>query len=181
MIIFIDRVISKILTTYRKALFRKKTGCKTKQLKILGTINIVNRNIKVEGKLTLFGNVSFLGDGNVKIGKNVSIGNNVIIYASKDGGVSIGDNTQIAANCYIIDTDHGIDGGKLIKEQKNNVAPIFIGSDVWIAATCNILKGTIIEDGAVIGAHSLVKGHVEKGSVCCGVPVKEIKKRILNE
>lgn len=181
MIIFIDKVISKIQTEYRKALFKKKTGCSIKRLKILGPTSIVNTNLQIQEGLTLFPNVSFLGDGFIKIGKNVSIGNNVIIYSSKDAGVSIGDNTQIAANCYIIDVDHGIEGGKLIREQENKVAPIVIGSDVWIAATCNILKGSIIEDGAVIGAHSLVKGYVKKGSICCGIPAKEIKKRIANE
>lgn len=74
------------------------------------------------------------GDGLIEIGDNVDVGNGTIIYASKNGGVKIGNNSMIAAQCYIIDADHGIRGGKLIREQGTTVSPVEIGEDVWIAA-----------------------------------------------
>lgn len=61
----------------------------------------------------------FFGDGLIEIGDNVDIGNGTIIYASQNGGgVKIADNSMIAAQCYIIDTDHGICAGELIRNQK---------------------------------------------------------------
>lgn len=84
---------------------------------------------------------------------------------------------MIAAQCYIIDTDHGIHSGELIRNQKNTSAPVFIGEDVWIAAGCKILKGSYIEDGAIIGAMSLVKGRIESNSINIGIPAKKIKER----
>ena len=74
--------------------------------------------------------------------------------------------------------DHGIKGGELIRNQKNIVAPIKIGEDVWIAAGCKILKGSEIGNGAVIGAQSLVKGKIEENAIAVGIPAKTIKFRI---
>ena len=82
---------------------------------------------------------------------------------------------MIAAQSYIIDTDHGICAGELVRNQQNTVAPVTIGNDVWIAAGCKILKGSHICDGAIIGAASLVKGEVPENAVAVGIPAK-IKK-----
>ena len=93
------------------------------------------------------------------------------------GGVHIGENTLIAAQTYIIDCDHGIKANELIQKQKNTVKEIFIGKDVWIGANVTVLKGSCIEDGAIIGAKSLVKGKIEKNVIAVGIPAKEIKRR----
>lgn len=93
------------------------------------------------------------------------------------GGVKIGNYSQIAAQCYIIDMDHGTEAEELIFRQKNSVSPVHIGSDVWLAANCTVLKGSVIEDGAILGAKSLVKGHVEKNSISVGIPAKHVRYR----
>ena len=105
------------------------------------------------------------------------IGDNVIIWASKNGGITIGDNTQIAAHTYIIDCDHGIKKDELINKQPLISKKIEIGNDVWIGANCTILKGSIIENGAVIGAKSLVNNHLPAYSINVGIPAKTIKYR----
>lgn len=93
------------------------------------------------------------------------------------GGVKIGNDTLIAAQCYIIDMDHGISSNDLIRKQKNTVQPVKIGRDVWIAAGAKILKGSTIHDGAIIGAQSVVKGEVPQNAIAVGVPAKVIKYR----
>lgn len=55
--------------------------------------------------------------------------------------------------------------------------PIRIGEDVWIAAGCKILKGSVINDGAIIGAGSVVKGMIPKNGIAVGVPAKVKKYR----
>ena len=92
---------------------------------------------------------NFSGDGLIEIGDNVDIGTGTIIYASKLGGVYIGDNTVIAAQTYIIDMDHGIRGGEIIRKQKNTVEKVIIGGDVWLGANVTVLKGSKIGDGAM--------------------------------
>lgn len=84
---------------------------------------------------------------------------------------------MIAAQCYIIDTDHGMAKDNLMRNQENSVSPITIGEDCWIAANVTILKGSVIRDGAVIGAKSLVKGEVQPYTINVGIPAKKIKDR----
>ena len=96
---------------------------------------------------------------------------------SKEAGVYIGDNVQIAAQSYIIDTNHGIKKGILIKDQPNESAPIHIGSDVWIAANTVILKGVTIADGAVVGANALVNENIPNNAIAVGVPARVVKYR----
>ena len=73
--------------------------------------------------------------------------------------------------------DHGISVDRKISEQNNSVAPVLIGKDCWLAANVTVLKGSVIEDGAIIGAKGLVKGRIETNSIAVGIPAKIIKHR----
>lgn len=84
---------------------------------------------------------------------------------------------MIAAQCYIIDTDHGIVKDELMRNQKNTVSPISIGEDVWIAAGAKVLRGSVLEDGCIIGAQSVVKGKITSNAIAVGVPAKIIRYR----
>lgn len=173
-VLFIDRVISKIQRTYRNYVFFAKTGCRAS---LVGNMTLINRNIKCGKNVTIYPDVMFFGDGRIEIGDNVDIGNGTIIYASKAGGVSIGSNTMIAAQCYIIDTDHGIEKGTPMRKQSNVVSSIRIGEDVWIAAGAKILKGSRLEDGCIVGAQSVVKGCIPPNAIAVGVPARTIRYR----
>ena len=175
LLLLIDRVIGKILRTYRNAVFFAKTGCKAN---LVGNVILINRNVHCGKNVTIYPDVMFFGDGRIEIGDNVDIGHGTIIYASKiGGGVSIGSNTMIAAQCYIIDMDHGTASGELIRKQCNAVCPVIIGNDVWLGANVTVLKGSVIDDGAIIGAKSLVKGHIGSNMIAVGVPAKEKRER----
>lgn len=175
LILLFDRLKNKIRRSYREYIFKCRTGYK---VHLVGNVTLINTNLKIGRNVTLYPGVMLFGDGRIEIGDNVDIGNNTIIYASKfGGGVTIGDDSLIAAQCYIIDVDHGIKTGCLIRNQDNTVSPISIGKDCWIAANCTILKGTKIGDGAVIGAKSLVKGAIEGNSISVGIPAKHLKFR----
>lgn len=65
----------------------------------------------------------------------------------------------------------------MIRTQKNITNAITIGEDVWIAADCTVLRGSVISDGAVIGAKSLVKGKIDKNSISVGIPAHHMKYR----
>lgn len=174
---YLYRIFDTIARYYRKGKYRFETNTSHSNFSLVGPITLINKNIKLGNNVTIYPYCMFFGDGPIVIGDNVAIGAHTVIYSSKEGGVKIGDDTQIAAQCYIIDMDHGTAAGKRISEQSNNVEPIVIGKDCWLAANVTVLKGSVIEDGAVIGAKSLVKGIVEENTINVGIPCKPIKKR----
>lgn len=174
---FVYRVIDYLARVYREKRFKYEIHCPHSHFRIVGGITVINKNIQLGENVTIYPGVMFWGDGPVVIGNNVDIGNNTVIYASKNGGVTIGADTQIAAQCYIIDMDHGIAKDEIINNQLDVASPISIGKDCWLGANVTVLKGSLINDGAVIGAKSLVKGEVPQNAVVLGIPAKVIKYR----
>lgn len=175
MLLLFNRIVSKIIRIYRKKIFLLKINSTEKSVKILGKVHINATNIKIGKNVTIYPNAYFWGDGLIEIGDNVDIGIGTIIFSKKR--VRIGNNTAIAAQCYIIDSNHGIKKDILINKQSLEVDDqgIIIGNDVWIAAGCKIVKGAKINNGAIIGALSLVNSEIDENAIAVGIPAK-IKK-----
>lgn len=146
---------------------------------IKGKLILENKNIIIGKNVTFYNNVKLWGNGEIIIGDNVKIGDNTMIYATKnEGGVTIGSNSIIAANCYIIDMNHGTLKDILIMDQPADVSPVKIGDDCWLAEDVTVLKGTTLEKGCVCGAKALVKGHYPENSIIVGIPGKVIRERM---
>lgn len=99
-------------------------------------------------------------ESTLDIGNHVFMNDNCNINCANK--ISIGSYTKIAPNVSINDHDHnykGVEGGNLIKGE------VIIGKNVWIGSNSVILRGTVIEDNAVVAAGSVVKGHVPKDSL----------------
>ena len=111
----------------------------------------------------------------VAIGRRCGFNRGVYITASR--GITIGDDVIIGAYTVLRDADHGTEPGITIKDQPLKTDGIWIGNDVWIGAHCVILKGTVIGNGAVIGANSLVKGKVPANEVWVGSPARKLRSR----
>lgn len=79
----------------------------------------------------------------------------------------------------MVTTNHLIKEGTLINEQgwSENKNYINIGNDVWIGANCVILPGVTINDGAVVGAGSIVTKDVPKNAIVMGNPARIFKYR----
>jgi len=56
-----------------------------------------------------------------------------------------------------------------------------VGNDVWIGANAIVMKGVVIEDGAIIGASAVVTKDVPAYSIVVGNPAKVIKYRYSKE
>lgn len=174
---FFYKIVHRIKYVYRRNVFKLKTNLKHNNFVLYGDVYVLNNNVKIGNNVHIYPNVTFWGDGRIEIGDNCSIGQGTVIFASDSGGVTIGNNTHIAAQCYIIDMDHGIQADRLIEEQDNLIERITIGNDVWIAAGAKILKGSILSDHSVIGANAVVKGEISINAVAVGIPAKVIKYR----
>ena len=145
--------------------------------KLLGKVYWDNKNVKIGKNVVLSRNVRFWGDGKIVIGNNVVINDNTTIYASKNAGVFIGNNVAIAADCYIIDMNHGYEYGKSVYECKDSSEEIIISDNVWVGQNVTILKGSHIGRGCVIGAKSLINKKFGDELIIAGNPAKVIKQK----
>ena len=105
---------------------------------------------------------------NVKIGKNVTIMNNVLFMAA--GGIEIGDNSMVAAYAKIISNDHDPYDLPTV-----TCLPVKIGNYVWIGAGAIILKGVTIGDHAIVGGGSVVNKDVPPYAIVVRSPAKIVK------
>jgi acetyltransferase-like isoleucine patch superfamily enzyme len=107
--------------------------------------------------------------GEVKVGKNVWIGPNVILDGS--GTLVIGDYVSISAGVQIY-THHtvrwALSGGVEELERK----PTRIGSNVYIGPNSVIQMGVTIGDRVVIGAMSLVTRDIPSDRRAWGTPAR---------
>lgn len=176
MILLIDRIIYKLQRIYWSKVFKAKSR-NIYLANILGKVYLNATNLKHGKNLTLYPGVYFWGDGEIVIGDNVDIGIGTIIFSKKK--ISIGNNVSIAAQCYIIDSNHSMAIDKLINDQPLTYDEngIVIEDDVWIAAGSKILKGSKLSKGAVVGAMSLVNTLVTDNSIVAGIPAKVINLR----
>ena len=104
------------------------------------------------------------------IGRNCEFGDNTHIVALNR--VEIGDNVLIASKVFISDTNHGnYDGPSAAdpaippNERELVSTPVKIGNNVWIGENTVILAGSMIGDGCIIGANSVIKGVFPAGSM----------------
>jgi len=130
----------------------------------------INQNSVIDD----FVKIKFTGGiSDINIGSNVYLNSGTVLYSGN--GIEIGDFVQIGPNCSIVPTNHEFsDKIKTIQEQgfSESKGGVIIENDVWLGANVTVLDGSIIKEGAVIGANSLVNGIVEPYSINVGVPSK---------
>jgi acetyltransferase-like isoleucine patch superfamily enzyme len=157
----------------------------------------VGRGLKWYGGsfISVAGNLS-LGDGcwiqavpryknkaylpSLVIGEGVSCSDNVHISCVHD--IKIGDGALIGSNVYIGDHSHGsAKAGFVLLEMRpadrdlSDIDCISIGRNVWICDGVVILAGSVIPDGSIVGANSVVKGVFSGPSVIAGSPARVIR------
>ncbi|MDX1935129.1 MAG: acyltransferase [Capsulimonadales bacterium] len=109
--------------------------------------------------------------GALLIEDGVYINSGTSIAAANE--VRIGRNVAIGNYVLIMDSDfHNVDDHR----QAGKSAPIVIEEDVWIAARVTVLKGVRIGRGAVVAAGAVVTKDVPAYTLVAGVPAKPLRK-----
>lgn len=99
------------------------------------------------------------------------IGDKVVLYSLDI--IEIGANSTIAQESYLCTGSHDFTKDALPLETKK----IQIKQNVFVGARAFIMPGVIIEDGAIVGACSVVYKNVERNAIVAGNPSKTIKYR----
>ncbi len=134
------------------------------------------RNLLIKSNVKKMGtNCSVLKSIEIRVGKNIEIGNNCVINKSvlldgRGGSLKIGNNVDIGQETNIWTLQHDV----------NDDYHTSIGADViiedfcWIASRVTILPGVIIGRGAVVASNSVVTKNVGSMQIVGGVPAKQI-------
>ena len=90
--------------------------------------------------------------------------------------IFIGKNNMWSYYVILMDND-----GHIMMNAENEIInknePVFIDDNCWIGCRCTILKGSIIPNGTIVGANSIVCKSLEyKNSIYCGQGPSLIRK-----
>ena len=112
----------------------------------------------------------------LEIGNNSGIG----IRACINGPVKIGNDVMMGQEVIIYTTRHNDDRIDVpIREQgMKDVVPVIIEDDVWIGGRVIILPGVTIGKGSIIGAGAIVTKDIPPYCVAVGVPAKVVRHRM---
>ena len=92
--------------------------------------------------------------------------------------IEFGAATIVADWVYVCDFDHVYTDVNLpIKDQGIVKTPVRIGPDCWIGVKATVLRGSVVGEGCVLAAHTVVRGAVPPRSIVGGVPGRVLKDR----
>lgn len=177
----LSRQVSRLISIIKILYFR--AACPEIKLPICTSIKAGTILSATDGGVITVGkNVSFdrnsqviARGGQITIGDNAHLGAGSIIVSNLN--VQIGRDTLVAEYVVIRDQDHSL-LSRPIKNAGFHTGAILIGDDCWLGAKVTVLRSSTIGNGAVIGAHSLVRGSVPPNTLAVGCPAKVIRKLV---
>lgn len=141
--------------------------------------------LEIKGELIINGSANFGQGAKICVGPRgvLSIGdkfNNTaetaIVCQDK---ITIGNNVLVSWDTLIMDTDFHACIDTSTGEKGPVTSPVTIGDNVWIGARSTILKGSVIPEGSIIGAASLVNKKFTKANTLIAGNPATIKKENL--
>lgn len=113
---------------------------------------------------------------NLIIGDNSGLGVNCDIF----GPVRIGSNVMMGPEVVIYTTNHVHDNTEIPMSKQGITEPreVVIEDDVWIGRRVIIMPGVTIGKGSIIGAGAVVSKNIPPYSVAVGTPARVVKNRI---
>jgi len=171
-------MIARVLAGRLRAAWLRMRGARIGAKTSIGA-RLVARNAK---SMTLGARVEIEHDVFLKmIGGSLTVGDHTFIGRGCEldiaQSVVIGAHTLLAPNVFITDHTHNHARGRMLDEQGTTIAPVAIGSDVWIGTGAVVLHGVTIGDGAIVGAGAVVTADVAPNAIVAGVPGRVIGER----
>ena len=143
------------------------------KLLLIKCFNMTSFKYHLSSKVSVSSSINVIR-GKLSLGKNCNIGSNTVISAIggkiiigedsfinrncqivSHNSITIGKDVMIGPNVVIMDHDHKVENGS-IKKRKYVTKKIILEDGAWIGANSVILKGVTIGKNAVVAAGSIV-------------------------
>ncbi|HUH33987.1 MAG TPA: hypothetical protein VLZ28_08525 [Daejeonella sp.] len=144
-----------------------------------------SRSIWEVSGTVVFEGKAYIGNGcKISVSENARLvfGNNFAmtaessIVAQKE--IRFGDDCLLSWDVLVMDTDFH----KMLDEEgklTNPPEPVIFGSKVWLGCRTLVLKGSVINDGVIVGANSTVSGKLTvEHAVYSGMPARLLKENV---
>lgn len=136
------------------------------------------RKITVGPNASISPTAEFSYPERITMGARVRIGTRCVIWAGPGTGrVTLGDDVMFGPEVMITAAGYRYNDGHPVTDQAMDEADVTIGNDVWVGARAMLMPGTRIGDGAIIGAHSVVRGEIPAMAIAAGTPARIVGKR----
>lgn len=129
--------------------------------------------VRFLGPAVLEPNCLFLGEPEIVLGRDFYAN----AYSDVRGDVVFGDDVLLGPKVVIWDRCDPAASAQPAGPHSKLRAPVRIGNDVWIAASCVVVGGVTLGSGAVIGAGSVVLEDVPPGAIAVGNPARVVRYR----
>ena len=140
-------------------------------------ILILGDGVHLDGKSSVIFARRFAEKPTLEIGPGTYVGHNCSFGVGQR--ITIGERCLIAGDCRFSDSNgHPLDPNLRAEGQpptKDEVRPITIGNNVWIATGATLLPGVIIGDGSVVATRAVVTGSFPERSLIAGIPAKLVR------
>lgn len=142
-------------------------------LRIIRRFRETMANSSYESKLT------YLRSHGAAIGDGTRLICHVSAFGTEPYMITVGENCLFSAGVSIFTHDGGVkvlsDMGYFGEERMDIIAPVKIGSNVYIGTGAYVMPGVNIGNNVVIGAASVVTRDIPDNSVAVGVPARVIR------
>jgi len=137
---------------------------------------VVGDRAHVSGKLSINFAARFSKRPRLEIGSHTDIAHNCRIVVGRE--VVIGSHVEIASDVTIRDSGgHPADPARRAAgapPDASDVKPVAIHDNVWIGSHVLVMPGSVIGEGSIVSAHSVVAGTVAPYTIVAGNPARRI-------
>jgi acetyltransferase-like isoleucine patch superfamily enzyme len=114
--------------------------------------------------------------GRLEVGDDVGLSNSTIVCMR---AVSIEDEALLGGGCQVFDTDfHSLDAEERAASRRPEVrtGPVAIRRRAFVGGYSILLKGSVVGEGAILGAGSVLRTEVPDGQIWAGNPARFIRR-----
>lgn len=146
---------------------------------IRGTVQLLagGGTIKVGEKCTVRGILRADAGSTLILGGRTNINRDSTIRSCEGGRIAIGTGC-LFSNVVVRNSDLHAIVDMNTGERINKSADIAIGNRVWLGEDVYVYKGSVIGDGSIIGARSVVMNAIPANCVAVGVPARAVRQDV---